>query len=53
LREGDLDRAIDCLGRAVALDDQDAEARALLGVAYSRKGRHDLAKQTLNGAVEL
>jgi uncharacterized RDD family membrane protein YckC len=53
LREGDLDRAIDCLGRAVALDDRDAEARACLGVAYSRKGRHAQAKQVLQAAVEL
>jgi uncharacterized RDD family membrane protein YckC len=53
LREGDLDRAIDCLGRAVALDDRDAEARACLGVAYSRKGRHAQAKQMLQAAVEL
>lgn len=53
LREGDLDRAIDCLGRAVALDDRDAEARACLGVAYSRKGLHAQAKQLLQAAVEL
>ncbi len=53
LREGNLDRAIDLLARAVMADDQDAEAKALLGVSYSQKGLHNQAKRALQTALEL
>lgn len=53
LREGQLDRAIDLLARAVMADDQDAEAKALLGIAYSQKGLHAQAKRALQTSVEL
>src|SRR5436309_1201235 len=35
------------------LDDNDAEAKALLGIAYSQKGLHDQAKRALQTASEL
>lgn len=53
LREGDDPRAIDLLTRAVLTDDRDAEARACLGIAYSRKGRHEPALRLLREAVDL
>jgi uncharacterized RDD family membrane protein YckC len=53
LKEGNLDRAIDLLARAVMADDKDAEAKALLGIAYSQKGLHPQAKRALQTAVEL
>src|SRR5258707_14573348 len=53
LREGNLDGAIDLLARAVMADDQDAEAQAFLGVAYSQKGLHAQAKRALQTAVDL
>src|SRR5262249_44229104 len=53
LRAGEIDRAVELLGRAVMLDDHDAEAKALLGVAYSQKGLHAQAKRALQTAVEL
>jgi len=40
LRDGEIDRAVDLLARTVIADGQDAEAQALLGVAYSQKGLH-------------
>lgn len=53
LREGNLDKAIDLLARAVMADDSDAEAKALLGVVYSQKGIHAQAARALRTAVEL
>jgi hypothetical protein len=53
MREGQIDKAIDLLARAVMRDDSDAEAKALLGVAYSQKGLHEQAKRALQTAVEL
>ena len=52
LRNGDLDKAVDCLSRAVMMDDHDADAKALLGVAYSQKGLHAQAKRAMESAVE-
>src|SRR4051812_19882263 len=52
-QQGDMDRAIALLARAVMADDQDAEAKALLGVAYSQKGLHAQAKRALQTASEL
>ncbi|MFN3651833.1 MAG: RDD family protein [Armatimonadota bacterium] len=53
LKEGALDRAIDLLARAVMANDNDADAKAFLGVAYSQKGLHAQAKRALQTAVEL
>lgn len=53
LRQGNLDGAIDLLARAVVTDNQDAEAQALLGIAYCQKGLHAQAKRALETAVEL
>lgn len=53
LHEGNLDKAIDLLARAVMADDKDAEAKALLGITYSQKGLHTQAKRALQTAVEL
>jgi Flp pilus assembly protein TadD len=53
LQEGNLDRAIDLLARAVMADDQDAEAKAVLGIAYSQKGLHAQAKRALQTATEI
>lgn len=51
LRNGDLDTAVDCLARAVMMDDADADAKALLAVAYSQKGLHAQAKRAMESAV--
>lgn len=53
MRAGDLEKAVDFLARAVMADDSDAEAKALLGVAYSQKGLHTQATRALRTAVEL
>jgi hypothetical protein len=53
LREGDDDRAIDLLTRAVLVDSRDAEARACLGITASRKGLHVRAISALREAVSL
>src|SRR5437016_925128 len=53
LREGDLDRAIDLLTRALTTGGRDAEVQMLLGVAYSQKGLHTQARRALQTAVEL
>ena len=53
LQEGDLDKAVDLLARAVMADDADSEAKALLGVAYSQKGLHAQARRALQTAVEI
>lgn len=53
LREGDDDRAIDLLTRAVLVDSRDAEARACLGITASRKGLHVRAISALREAVAL
>jgi uncharacterized RDD family membrane protein YckC len=53
LRTGNLDSAIDLLARAVIADSQDAEAQALLGVAYCQKGLHAQATRALQTAVTL
>jgi tetratricopeptide (TPR) repeat protein len=52
LRNQDLDRAVDFLARAVMADDNDVDAKALLGVAYSQKGMHSEAKRALSTAVD-
>lgn len=53
LKNGQIDLAIDILSRVVVSQDDDAEAKALLGVAYSQKGLHNQAKRALQTAVEL
>lgn len=53
LREQRLNEAIDLLARAVMADDRDAEAKALLGVAYGQKGLYDQARRALQTACEL
>ena len=53
LQQGRIDQAIDLLARAVMADDRDADAKAILGVAYSQKGLHAQAKRALQTAVEL
>jgi Flp pilus assembly protein TadD len=53
LREGNVDEAINLLIYVVAADAKDADATALLGVAYSQKGLHDPARRALQTAVEL
>lgn len=53
LRDGDDIHAIDLLTRAVLADDRDAEARACLGIAYSRKGLHEQAIRLLRETVGL
>jgi uncharacterized RDD family membrane protein YckC len=53
LQDGNLDRALDLLGRAVSADGGDAEARAFLGIAYSQTNRHGEARRTLEEAVAL
>jgi hypothetical protein len=53
LRDGEIDRAVDLLARVVIADGQDAEAQALLGVAYSQKGLHAQATRALETAIEL
>jgi hypothetical protein len=53
LQEGRLDQAIELLARAVMADDKDADAKAMLGIAYSQKGLHAQAKRALQTAVEL
>jgi tetratricopeptide (TPR) repeat protein len=53
LRAGNLDAAVELLGRAVMTDGQDAEVLASLGVAYSQKGQHDLAVRALESAVAM
>jgi uncharacterized RDD family membrane protein YckC len=53
LRDGEIDRAVDLLARCVISDGQDAEAQALLGVAYSQKGLHAQATRALETAIEL
>jgi hypothetical protein len=52
LREQRLDAAVDLLARAVMSDDNDVEAKALLGVAYSQKGLHAEARRALQTAVD-
>src|SRR5205814_4383282 len=52
LRDGQLDQAIEILGRAVMANDDDLDAKALLGVAYFQKGLHDQAKRALQTAVD-
>jgi hypothetical protein len=52
LREGNVDGAIDLLARAVMADDQDTDAKAYLGVAYSQKGLHEQAVRVLRSALE-
>jgi len=52
LKSGNLDQAVDLLARAVMADDNDVEAKALLGVAYSQKGLHVQAKRALQTACE-
>ncbi len=53
LRDKDLDKAVDLLARAVMANDQDADAKALLGIAYCQKGLHAQAKRALQTAIEL
>src|SRR5713101_6133577 len=53
LHEGNLDEAIDRLLGVVAEDDQDSDALAFLGVAYSQRGMHAEAKRALQTAVHL
>lgn len=53
LRDGEDTRAIDLLTRAVLTNDRDAEARACLGIAYSRRGLHEQAIRLLRETVEL
>lgn len=53
LRAGEDAQAIDLLTRAVLTDDRDAEARACLGIAYSRKGLHPQALRLLQETVGL
>jgi tetratricopeptide (TPR) repeat protein len=53
LRAGNLDAAVELLGRAVMTDGQDPEVLAFLGVAYSQKGQHDLAVRALESAVAM
>src|SRR5215216_3027685 len=53
LRDRDLDKAVDLLARAVMANDQDADAKALLGIAYCQKGLHAQAKRALQTAIEL
>lgn len=53
LEEGRLDQALDHLARAVMADSRDAEAKAHLAVAYSRKGLHAQARRTIQNALEL
>jgi hypothetical protein len=52
LKEGNIEKAADLLVRAVMADDNDVEAKALLGVAYSQKGLHAQAKRALQTACE-
>ncbi len=52
LRSGDVEQAIEILARVVMLDDNDVDAKALLGVAYSQKGIHPQAIRALTTAVE-
>jgi len=51
LQEGNLDKAVDLLARAVMADDKDADAKALLGITYSQKGLHAQARRALETAV--
>lgn len=51
LQEGNLDKAIDLLARAVMADDKDSDAKALLGITYSQKGLHAQARRALETAV--
>jgi uncharacterized RDD family membrane protein YckC len=51
LRAGEVDRAIELLARAAEVDPADAEATALLGVAYSQGERHAEAARVLQAAV--
>jgi Flp pilus assembly protein TadD len=50
---GRLDRANECLRRAVELNPGDANILAALGVALGRTGRHDEAVEVLREAVDL
>jgi len=51
LQEGNLDKAVDLLARAVMADDKDTDAKALLGITYSQKGLHAQARRALETAV--
>jgi tetratricopeptide (TPR) repeat protein len=53
LDEGRLDEAIGLLTPAAMAEPGDAEARAYLGIAYSRKGLHEQGKRALQEAVSL
>jgi hypothetical protein len=53
LQEGNLDKAVDCLARAVMANDKDADAKAFLGIAYSQRGLHPQARRALQSAVDL
>ena len=53
LDEGRLDQAIELLAPAAMADRGDAEARAYLGIAYSRKGLHEQGKRALQEAISL
>ena len=51
LREKNFDRAIELLAQVVMANEQDAEARAALGWAYSEKGLHEPAVRALRSAA--
>jgi len=53
LANGRASEAVVLLSRAVSIEPSLAEAHHLLGVAYSRKGLHDLSKTSFERAVRL
>jgi len=53
LTNGRVSEAITLLSRAASLQPSLAEAHHFLGVAYSRKGLHDLSKSSFERAVRL
>ncbi len=53
LQEGDLKKATDLLSKAVLIDHNDAQAKVLLGMAYSQSGLHPQAVRALLTSVEI
>lgn len=53
LNKGQLNDAIAALSKAASLDDKNAEAHSLLGVAYQFKGLPDRAKSEFEAALKL
>lgn len=53
LQQGDLEQAVELLGQAIVVDENDAASLAVLGVIYHQRGHHDGAIRALTRATRL